>query len=359
VKLRSLLSSALVTLLAAGLLAGCGAAPKSETPAPAPSQEPPKEQVVNVYSARHYEVDDLLYAEFTKQTGIKVNVVKGSAPELIERIKREGDKTEGDLFITVDGGILNTAKVEGILQPIKSTVAEQNVPQNLRDKDGNWIALSYRARVIAYAKDRVNPAEIATYNDLTADKWKGKVAVRSSTNLYNQSLVASMIALDGEQAAADWAKGIAGNLARKPEGGDRDQVKLVAAGLADVAITNTYYVGQMLNSKDAAEVQAAQTVALIFPNQKTNGTHINVSGAGLTKHSKNTANAIKLIEYLTSEAAQSTFSQTNFEYPANPKAKKADVLNTWGEFKTQQIDWAKLGEFNKQALQAMDKAGWQ
>lgn len=376
-KPRTLLSTVIASVLTIGLLSGCSSAPQpaaskpaapqaapaqpapSAAAAPAPAPTPAKEPVVNVFSARHYEVDDFLYADFTKQTGIKVNVVKGTAPELIERIKREGDRTEADLFITVDGGILHTAKVEGVLQPIKSAVAEQNVPKPLWDKDANWVALSSRARVFAYARDRVKPEEIANYEDLAASKWKGKVVARSSSHLYNQSLVAAMIALNGEPAAANWAKGIAGNLARKPEGGDRDQVKAVAAGLADVAITNTYYVGQMLNSKDAGEVKAAQAVGLVFPNQKTTGTHINISGAGLTKHSKNPANAVKLIEFLTGEMAQAVFSQSNYEYPVNPKARKADLLTVWGEFKAQQIDWAKLGEFNKQALQAMDKAGWQ
>jgi len=359
---RRLLSGVLSVIVATGLLAGCGTAP---TPAPSAagqpstaSPEPAKDQVVNIYTARHYAVDDVLYAEFTKQTGIKVNVVKGTAPELIERLKREGESTPADLFVTVDGGVLNTAKQAGVLQPVKSAAVDQNVPANLRDSENQWIGLSTRARVIVYSKERVKPEQLSTYEDLATDKWKGKLLVRSSTNLYNQSLVASMIALNGEQAAADWAKGIAANLARDPEGGDRDQAKGIVAGLADVAIMNTYYVGQLINSKDAEEVKVGQAVGVFFPNQQTTGTHVNISGIGLTKHSKNPEAAVKLIEYLTGQEAQEIMSRENFEYPVNPKAKWPELLASWGQFKAQQIDFAKLGENNKLAVQLMDKAGW-
>lgn len=360
-KNRTLLSGAMAALMSISLLAGCTTGTKqvdSVKPA-AVAEAPAKEQVVNLYSARNYAVDEVLYAEFTKQTGIKVNVVQGKAEELIERLKREGESTPADLFITVDGGVLNNAKENGVLQPMTSPAIEANVPKTLRDKDNQWIGLSTRARVIAYSKERVTPDQLSTYEDLASEKWQGKVLVRSSTNLYNQSLVAALIEANGEQAVQTWAQGVVKNLARKPEGGDRDQMKAIAAGVGDVALTNTYYYGQMLASKDAEEVKAAEKVALFFPNQATTGTHINISGAGLTKHAKNKENAIKLVEFLTGEEAQALFSKENFEFPVNPKAQKPELLKSWGEFKVQQIDWAKLGTNNKKALEIMTKAAWQ
>jgi len=361
VKSRTLLSTLLTALISASILAGCSAGPKEpETPKQAAAAtEPAKEQVVNLYSARNYPVDEILFSEFTKKTGIKVNVVQGKAEELIERLKREGQSTPADLFVTVDGGVLNNARESGVLQPATSAAIDQNVPKNLRDKENYWIGLSTRARVIAYSKDRVKPEQLSTYEDLASDKWKGKVLVRSSTSLYNQSLVASLIELNGEQAALDFATGIAKNMSRKPEGGDRDQVKAIAAGAGDVAIINTYYFGLMLNSKDQAEVEAAGKVAIMFPNQQTTGTHVNISGVGLTKYAPNKANAIKLIEFLTAEEAQAAFSRENFEFPVNAKAAKPDFLKSLGEFKAQQIDFAKLGTNNKKALEILTKANWQ
>lgn len=357
------LSAFLATFMFVGVLAGCGAGGKSAgsqnaaqgTESP---REQPQEQVVNIFTARHYEVDDAIYNNFSKNTGIKVNVVKGTAEELIERLKREGTSTEADLFITVDGGILNNAKLAGILQPVKSEVVNQNVPQQLRDKDNEWIGLSSRARVIVYSKDRVKPEQLSTYEDLATEKWKGKVLVRSSTSLYNQSLLASFIELNGEQKTEEWAKGIVANLGRAPEGGDRDQAKAIVAGSGDVAIMNTYYFGQMLNSKDPEEVKVAQGLGVFFPNQQTNGTHINVSGAGLTKYSKNKDNAVKLLEYLTGLEAQGLFSKANFEFPVNAKAEMPELLSSWGTFKTQQIDFAKLGDHNRKAIEIANKVKW-
>lgn len=359
---RSVLAGVMTALLSLSILAGCGTGSKEgqqvKEAAAAPAA-PAKEQVVNLYSARNYAVDEVLHAEFTKKTGIKVNVVQGKAEELIERLKREGESTPADLFITVDGGILNNAKESGVLQPMTSPTLEANVPKALRDKENHWFGLSTRARVIAYSKERVKPEQLSTYEDLASDKWKGKILVRSSTNLYNQSLVAALLEANGEEKMLTWAQGVVKNLARKPEGGDRDQIKGIAAGIGDVAITNTYYYGQMLASKDTEEVKAAEQVALFFPNQQTTGTHINISGAGLTKHAKNKENAIKFVEFLTSEEAQALFSSENFEFPVNPKAPKPELLKSWGEFKAQEIDWAKLGANNKKALEVMTKAAWQ
>lgn len=345
----TMLSLAAVLIIA--VLAGCGSSNKDAGPSASSGE-------VNIYTARHYDVDREIYDLFTAQTGIKVNVIEGKAPELIERIKREGESTSADLFITVDGGILDTAKKEGILQPVNSDVVAAQVAAEFKDPDNEWIGLSTRARVIAYVKDRVDPSQLSTYEDLATDKWKGKVLVRSATNMYNQSLIASLIALNGEQATEQWAAGIARNLARNPEGGDRDQAKGIVAGIGDVAIMNTYYVGLMSVSKDAEEVKAYEQIGIFFPNQDTTGTHLNISGAGLVKHSKNKDNAIKLIEFMTAKEAQTKFTQANFEFPVNKEAEMPELLKSWGEFKHQDIDFSAYGEYNAKAVEIANKVGW-
>ncbi|MDR1975438.1 MAG: Fe(3+) ABC transporter substrate-binding protein [Campylobacteraceae bacterium] len=316
------------------------------------------EQVVNVYSARHYESDKELYALFFKKTGIKVNELNAAAPELIERIKREGEATAADVFITVDGGVLYTAKASGILQPVESKKVLENVPANLRDTENNWVGLTTRARVIVYAPERVKPEQLSTYEDLADPKWKGKTVARSSTSLYDQSLLASLIMLNGEKAAGDWVKGYAANFARQPKGNDRDQAKSIIAGVGDVALMNTYYIGQMLNSKDPEEVKVAKQIGVFFPNQKTTGTHINISGIGLVKQAKNRQNAIRFIEFLTDIEAQESYSANNYEFPTNPKAKKHPLLEQWGAFKTQSIDFSALGKNNAKAIQLFFQGGW-
>ncbi|MDR1659748.1 MAG: extracellular solute-binding protein, partial [Desulfovibrio sp.] len=293
-----------------------------------------------------------------EQTGIKVNVVSANAPELIERIKREGASTEADLFITVDGGVLYSAKTAGILQPVDSPLALKNVPAALRDRDNTWFGLTTRARVIVYAKDRVKPEQLSTYEDLADPKWKGKVLARPSSSLYDQSLLASLIALDGEAKALAWVKGITANFARPPKGNDRGQAIDIAAGLGDVALMNTYYIGQMLNSKNPAEVKAAQNIGVFFPNQRGAGTHVNVSGIALTKFAKRAANAIKLIEFLTGVPAQERLSKGNYEFPVNPAAQKHPLLAGWGAFKTQSIDFSALGANNAKAIQLFAEGGW-
>ncbi|QQE73845.1 Fe(3+) ABC transporter substrate-binding protein [Brevibacillus composti] len=362
-----LTSSILSVVMAAGLLAGCGTSGGNAGTGTDTANQPGKaaetpaasgDQVVNVYTARHYESDDKLMEAFTQKTGIKVNTVKGKAEELIERLKREGESTEADLFITVDGGVLNTAKENGVLQPIQSETVDKHVPKHLRDKDNEWIGIATRARVIAYSKERVKPEDLSTYEDLATDKWKGKVLVRSSTSLYNQSLLASFIELNGEAKTEEWAKGIVANMAQEPKGGDRDQAKAIVAGVGDVAIMNTYYVGLLLNSKDPEEVKVGESIGVFFPNQETTGTHLNISGVGLTKHSKNKENAIKLIEFLTDKEAQSMLSQSNYEFPVNAEAEMPELLKSWGEFKAQEIDFAALGTHNKKALEISNKVGW-
>ncbi|MDF0728102.1 Fe(3+) ABC transporter substrate-binding protein [Cytobacillus sp. S13-E01] len=361
-RLKRLFVVAASILVLVGLV-GCGANQSKPVESTADNKETikneeTKDQVVNVYTARNYEADEAVFKMFTEETGIKVNVVKAKAEELIERIKREGESTEADLFITVDGGILANAKKNDILQPINSEVVNKNVPENLRDVDNNWIGMSTRARVIVYSKDRVAPEDLSTYEDLTSEKWNGKVLARSSTNLYNQSLLASFIELNGEEQAEEWAKGIVTNFARQPDGGDRDQAKAIAAGTGDVAIMNTYYVGLMANSSEPEEVKVAEGLGVFFPNQETNGTHVNISGIGLTKYSKNPENATKLIEYITSVMAQEYLSANNYEFPVNVDAAKPEILQSWGDFKMQELNFDTLGEHNQKAIEIFNKTGW-
>lgn len=346
----------LIALTVSTILTGCGV---NEDKSNVISEVPNKtKQIVNVFTARHYDIDFAMFDEFEKKTGITVNEIKGKAEELVERMKREGESSEADLFITVDGGVLNYAKESGVLQPIKSDVIKANVPDRLWDKDDQWVALASRARVIVYAKDRVTPDQLTTYEALTDEKWKGKVLARSSSSLYNQSLVASLIELNGEEQTAKWAEGLVANFARDPEGGDRDQAKAIAAGIGDVAIMNTYYVGQMLHSKEAEEVKVAESIGVFFPNQSTTGTHLNISGIGLAAHSKNKDNALKLIEYMTGKEGQEMLTKGSFEFPVNEAAELPDLLKGWGKFKTQDIEFAKLGENNKKATELLNKAAW-
>ncbi|GAB6180899.1 Fe(3+) ABC transporter substrate-binding protein [Desulfotomaculum defluvii] len=349
----TVLSLLIVTLLT---LTGCSSDPKSDT---VNNEAGAKESnVVNLYTDRHYDTDQALYELFTKETGIKVNIVKAASDELIERLAREGQDTQADLLVTADAGRLNRAKEQGLLQSVSSETLTKNVPENLRDKDSEWFGLTMRARVLVYSKDRVNPTQLSTYENLIETQWKGKVLVRSSNAVYNQSLLASFIALEGEEKTKAWAKGIVANLAREPKGNDRDQAKAIVAGVGDVAIMNTYYIGKMLHSSDPEEVKVAEKVGVFFPNQATTGTHINVSGIGLTKNAKNNANAIKLMEFLSSDIAQKQFAEANFEYPVNPNVEPSELLKSWGDFKAQDINLSALGEYNEQAVKIFNEVGW-
>ncbi|MBO2943641.1 Fe(3+) ABC transporter substrate-binding protein [Paenibacillus sp. F411] len=346
-------------VMAAGLLAGCGAEKEAEeSTGGAAGTAAETEKVVHVYSSRSYDVDKLLFEKFKEETGIEVKVIDGKAEELIERLKREGENTQADVFMTVDGGVLNTAKQADILQPITSETVNQQVPQELRDPENQWVGLSSRARVIVYSKDRVKPEQLSTYEDLAGPDWKGKVLVRPSSNLYNQSLLASFIELNGAEQAEQWSQGLVANMARTPEGNDRDQAKAVVAGVGDVAIMNTYYIGLLLNSADPEEVKVGNQVGVFFPNQETTGTHINVSGAALTKHAKNKDYGVQLIEFLTGKEAQGMISKENYEFPVNPEAEVPELLKSWGSFKTQVIELGKLGERNAEAVEIMNKTGW-
>ncbi len=355
----SVVSLSFVLILLIATLAGCSTGQEKTANIQEEALNSKKEnQVVNLYTDRHYDTDEKLYELFTEETGIKVNVVKGKSDELIERLAREGKDTEADLLITADAGRLHRAKTKDLLQPVTSNTLTNNIPTNLRDKDNEWFGLTVRGRIIVYSKDRVDPSELSTYEDLVNPKWKGKILVRSSSNIYNQSLLASFIAIDGEEKAKQWAKGIVENMARDPQGNDRAQATAVVAGEGDIAIMNTYYIGKILNSSNPEEVKVAKNVGIFFPNQDTTGTHINVSGVGLTKYAKNKENAIKFMEFLSSPKAQEQFAQANYEYPANPSVEPSDLLKSWGEFKPQNINLSKLGEFNQKAVEIFNEVGW-
>ena len=314
---------------------------------------------VNVYSAREEQLIKPLLDAFSKDTGIKVNLVTGDDDPLLERLKREGANSPADVLITADAGRLYRATQNGSLQAIQSAKLNQAVPANLRDPENRWFGLTYRARVIFYNKDKVKPNELSTYEALADPQWQGRVCVRSSNSIYNQSLLASMIQADGAAQAENWAKGLVNNFARAPAGGDRDQIKAVAAGQCDVALANTYYYAQMLYGKDAAQKAAASKVGLFWPNQNNRGTHINISGAGVTTSAKNKENAVKLLEYMVLDDAQRWYSSTNGEFPVKPGTTASPELQSWGNFKRDPVNLSVLGKNNAQAVMLMDKAGWQ
>ena len=314
--------------------------------------------IVNVYSHRHYQADDVLYERFRERTGIRVQLVQGNADELIARLEREGDASPADLLFTVDAGRLVRAKEQGLLQPIASELLRQSVPRQFRDPDGYWYALTRRARVIVYHRDRVDPAELSTYSALADERWRGRVLIRSSSNVYNQSLLASMIASEGVESARSWAAGIVANMARSPFGGDTDQIKAVAAGEGDVAVVNTYYMGRLHGSDDPADRMVVERLGVFFPDQQQRGTHVNASGGGVTVSAKNRANAVALLEYLASAEAQQIYASANHEYPVNPAAAADRLLAGWGDFRADPLGLHQLGERNAEAVRIFDEVGW-
>ncbi len=314
---------------------------------------------VNVYSGRKEKLIKPLLDRFTEQTGIQTNLVTAKADKLLTRLKNEGRNSPADVFITVDAGRLYRAKQAGVFASIDNPVLNDAVPAHLRDPQGQWVGLSQRARVIFYAKDRVKPSELSTYEDLASEKWHKRICIRGSSNIYNQSLVASMIAADGKDAAQQWANGIVKNMARPPQGGDRDQIKAAAAGQCDLAVANTYYYGKMLTSKkDKVQLQAARAMGLFWPNQQDRGTHVNISGAGVTKYARNRDNAIKLLEFLVSPEAQKWYAEVNFEYPVREGAEVSELVKSWGDFKSDKLNLDVLGRNNAEAVRIMDRAGW-
>jgi iron(III) transport system substrate-binding protein len=315
-------------------------------------------RVVNVYSARHYDTDNAIYKNFTKKTGIKVNLVEADASKLIERIKSEGANSPADVIITVDAGNLWRAQSAGILQPVRSGVLESAIPANLREPQGYWFGLSKRARVIMYNKDKIKPSQLSTYEDLANSKWKGRIIVRSSSNVYNQSLAGSILAANGAQKTEAWAKSLVSNFARPPEGNDTAQIKAVASGVADLAIVNTYYLAKLAESKKPEDLAVASKIGVFFPNQGNRGTHVNISGAGVVKTSRNREAAIKFIEHLASPESQVIFVKGNNEYPVVPGVPLDPIVAKFGSFKEDKLNAGVFGKNNSEALKIMDRAGW-
>ncbi len=315
-------------------------------------------EVVNLYSARQESLIKPLLDRFTAESGIEVNLVTGKAETLLQRLRSEGANSPADLFITTDAGRLQQAVAAGVTQPIHSARLEAAIPATYRDPEGQWFGLSVRARPIFYVKGKLDPQQIHSYADLTDPQWHGRICIRSSDNIYNQSLVASMIAHQGVAPSEVWAEGLVANLARKPTGGDRDQIKAAAAGQCDLAVANTYYYAAMLESSDPQEQAAARKLGVIWPEQEGRGTHVNVSGAALTKSARHKEAAIALLEFLVSDAAQVWYAETNQEYPVKPGVPWSATLEQLGHFKADTINATQLGEFNAEAVKLMDRVGW-
>ena len=319
-----------------------------------------KDDVVNIYSARKEALILPLLEKFQAETGIDFKLVTGKADGLLKRLEIEGKMSPADVFITVDAGRLARAKAAGVLQPTRNEILEKTVPEHMRDRDHYWYGVSQRARTIIYNKDKVKPEELSTYEALTDAKWKGRLCVRSSGNIYNQSLVASMLATQGVAATEAWARGLVANFARPPAGGDTDQLKAVAAGQCDIALVNTYYLGRLQNSKKQRDRFIAERLGLHWANQGENdrGVHVNVSGVGVTKHARNVNAARRLMEFMVRPESQAWYAEVNNEFPVVPGAPVSDVLESWGAFKADTVNLTKLGEHNAAAVRLMDRAGW-
>ncbi len=313
-------------------------------------------QEINVYSSRHYDTDLLLYEGFTDQTGIAVNLIEGSADELIQRITAEARNSPADVLITVDAGRLWRANQAGLFQPIASDVLESRIPAHLRHPEGRWFGLSKRARVIYYNRADGPPDDVASYEDLA--EFDGSVCIRSSGNIYNQSLLASVIAAHGEDGAESWAAGVVEHFARDPAGNDRAQIKGVAAGECTLGVANSYYWGQMISSDDAGESGPAGQVGILFPNQDGRGTHVNISGGGVLANAPNPEAAVKFLEYLTGAEAQRLFAEGNNEYPIDPGLPISGPIAEWGAFKEDTVNADLLGAGNPTAVQIFDRVGW-
>ena len=314
------------------------------------------DDVVNVYSARHYDTDMAMYERFTEETGIKVNLIEGSSDALIERIKSEDQFSPADMLITVDSGRLWRAEKEGIFQPVDSALLSERIPAHLRHPEGEWFGLSTRARVIAHKKDMALPAGFGTYEALADEAFRGQVCMRSSGNIYNLSLMASLIDAHGVEAAEAWAKGVVANFARTPQSNDTGQLKAVASGECTITIANTYYLGRLMASTKPEDKALMANLEIVFPNQDGRGTHVNISGAGVTKYAPNRENAIRFLEYLTSDFAQRLFAEGNNEYPiSGPTTGPVAAL---GEFKRDDLNVSVLGENQMEAVKVYDRAGW-
>lgn len=340
--------------LIALLATSCGNQEQTEAGSPDETAGASSDEVVNVYSARHYNTDEQLYNGFKEKTGIQVNLIEGSTSELIERIKIEGDRSPADVLITVDAGRLWQAEQEDILQSVESSVLEEAIPSDLRHPEGKWFGLSQRARILVYNEEAVNPSELSTYRALADPQWQERLCVRSSNNIYNQSLIAAKIETMGPEATEQWVEGLVTNFAREPEGGDISQIKAVAEGVCDVAIANHYYLARLIQSDDPEDEAVTEKVAAFFPQP----THVNISGVGVVATAPHQENAVRFLEYLVSPEAQQFFAQGNNEYPVVDGIELDPVLQEFGEFTPESVNVVAYGSNNPEAVQIMDRAGW-
>lgn len=315
-------------------------------------------EVVNVYSSRHYDVDNHILELFTEETGISVNLVKADSDQLVTRLGLEGNRSRADVLITADASRLVQAKELGLLQSIGSDIVKTAVPSQFRDGDMHWTGLTKRVRLFVYDPERVNRDELSDYESLVLPQWKGRVLVRSSNSHYNQTLMASVIAALGEGEALDWASGITANMAQEPRGNDRDQVKFIAAGIGDVAIVNSYYMGLLHNSQNAEERNVASQMEVFFPNQGSRGAHVNISGAALTAAASNKENGIRLIEFMLSRKVQELIAAENYEYPVIEEAGWPDLLTEWGKFKEDTVSLEILGQYREESIMIFNNSGW-
>ncbi len=315
-------------------------------------------QELNIYSARHYDTDLALYDRFAEMTGIEVNVVEGGSDELIERLQTEGADSPADLLITVDAGRLWRADEAGLFQPVESELLASRIPAHLRHPDGHWFGLTKRARVIMYNIEAGRPEGLETYLDLADPRFEGELCVRSSTNVYNLSLVAAMIDAHGVERTETWARGLVANMARPPQGGDTTQIEAVAAGLCRLAIANTYYLGRLRGLPDPDMQAVGNAVGVIFPNQEGRGTHVNLSGAGVLAGASNVEKAVQFLEFMVSDEAQAVFALANNEYPVVETVEVTGPIAGFGTFREEEIDPTILGENQPEAVRLTDRAGW-
>jgi iron(III) transport system substrate-binding protein len=318
-----------------------------------------EEPVLNLYSDRHYQTDEALYENFTKATGIRVNRIEAGDEQLLERIRSEGAMSPADILMIVDAARLWSAQQQGLFQPVRSSTLADRIPASMRDPDGNWFGFSSRARVIVYNRAAINPATVPTYESLADAKHKGKVCTRSGGHPYNLSLVAAMIAHNGEARTEEWAKAVVGNMARPPRGGDTDQIKGVAVGECAIALSNTYYYVRLLRSAKPEEREWAAKTGVVWPNQATHGTHVNIAGAGVLKNAPHRENAVRFLEYLAGDQAQAYFANGNNEWPAVKGAVATNrELESLGVFKADPLPIATLGKSTPAAQKLLDRAGW-
>jgi iron(III) transport system substrate-binding protein len=321
---------------------------------------PAAAQELNLYSSRHYDSDRTLYDAFTRETGIRVRLIEGDADQLIERIRNEGANSPADVFITVDAARLARAAGAGVLQPFRSQSVEQRVPAGLRDADGMWFAVSQRARVVMYDKQKGAPEGLTRYEALADPKFRNQLCVRGAAHPYNVSLAASILAADGPEKTEEWARGVVANMARPPQGGDRDQFRAIPAGQCGLAIANTYYLAGIGASERAEDKALFARIGVVFPNQAPGdrGAHVNISGAGLVKTAPNRDAAVRFLEFLVTDKAQEMFALGNMEYPAVAEAPLHPALRSLGAFRGEPVDASRTNAHAAQALQIMQRAGW-